>query len=74
MKLNKLGLNVCVFCDSDKDSELKPTKEDLQTAGVNIFDCENSNAIELQVFQDLPWNGVRDLVDYVIKVKVKEEP
>lgn len=68
MKLKKLGLIVCVFCDSD-DSKLKPTKEELRKSGVKIFDCENNNSIEQQVFQDLPWNGVKELIGYVIKNK-----
>lgn len=72
IKLKELGLSVCVFCDSDKDSTLKPTKEDMQKSDVKIFDCDNNNAIENQVFQDLPWDGVKTLIDYVIKDKGKE--
>ena len=74
MKLKELGLAVCVFCDSDKDYDLKPTKEELKAAGIKVFDCTDGNAIEQQVFQDLPWDGVKDLLDYVTKNKVKEKP
>lgn len=73
IKLKELGLNVCVFCDSDKDSELKPTKKELRNLSVEIFDCENNNSIENQVFIDLPWGGVRKLIEYVIKDKDIEE-
>lgn len=73
IKLKELGLAVCVFCDSDKDSELKPTKEKLRNLSVKIFDCENNNSIENQVFIDLPWGGVRKLIEYVIKDKDIEE-
>lgn len=72
MKLKKLGKNVCVLCDSD-DSNLTPTKEDLKKADIKIFDCDNNNAIENQVFQDLPWDGVKKLFEYVIKDKSIEE-
>ncbi len=72
MKLKKLDLTVCIFCDSD-DSKLEPTKEDLKNSDVKIFDCDNNNAIEQRVFQDLPWDGVKELIDYVIKNKGIEE-
>lgn len=73
IKLKELGLAVCILCDSDKDSKLKPpTKEELKKLDVKIFDCDNNNAIENQVFQDLPWHGVKELIDYVIKDKSKE--
>lgn len=67
-KLKELGVKTCVFCDSD-DTTLSPTKEDLKTAGVTIFDCDDGSAIEQQVFQDLPWEGIKTLMDYVIKYK-----
>jgi len=69
MKLKKLGLSVCIFCDSDDDSNLKPSKDELKKAGVEIFDREASKAIEQQVFQDLPWDGIKKLINYVIKEK-----
>ncbi|MBI2470629.1 MAG: ATP-binding protein [Planctomycetes bacterium] len=72
MKLKELGLTVCVFCDSD-DSNLNPTKDDLENSDVKIFDCDKNNAIEQQVLQDLPWDGVKELIDYVIKNKSIEE-
>lgn len=67
-KLKELGLEACVFCDSD-DSALNPTKEDLKTAGIKIFDCNDGIAIEQQVFLDLPWDAIKTLLDYVIKYK-----
>lgn len=73
IKLKELGLTVCVFCDSDKDIQLKPTKEELIKSNIKIFDCDKNNAIEQQVFQDLPWGGVKELVEYVMKDKTIEE-
>jgi len=65
IKLKKLGKSVCVFCDSDNDINLEPSKSDLEEAGVRIFDCDEGKAIEQQVFQDLPWNGIERLINYV---------
>jgi putative ATP-dependent endonuclease of the OLD family len=67
MKLKKLGLSVCVFCDSDDDTNLKLSKSNLEEAGIKIFDCDEGKAIEQQIFQDLPQHGVEDLVNYVLE-------
>lgn len=64
VKLKELGLPVCVFCDSDKDSKLSQSKEELKKLGIKIFDCENGNAIEHQVFNDLPMDGVKEILSY----------
>jgi len=64
LKLKELSLNVCVFCDSDKDSELSPSKVDLKDKKINIFDCESGKAIEDQVFKDLPWDAIKELIIY----------
>lgn len=72
-KVNKLNLSTCVFCDSDKDDKLNPSKAQLQGSGVAIFDCESSCSIETQVFQDLPWDGVKELVAYVVESKGIDE-
>ncbi len=69
MKLKKLSLSVCVFCDSDDDSNLKPSKDELEEVDVEIFDCDDGKSIEQQVFQDLPWEGVKELIGYVIENK-----
>ncbi len=69
MKLKELGLRVCVLCDSDKDDKLKPSKEELRKSGIRILDCGNGNAIEQQAFQDLPWDGIQTLIDYVLSNK-----
>ena len=69
IKLKKLGKSVCVFCDSDDDTNLKPSKSDLEEACVEIFDRDAGKAIEQEVFQDLPWGGIKKLIDYVVKEK-----
>lgn len=65
IKLKKLGKSVCVFCDSDDDTNLKPSKSDLEEACVEIFDRDEGKAIEQQIFQDLPWIGVERIINYV---------
>lgn len=67
--LKNLGLKVCVFCDSDKDEKLNPTKEDLIANGIQVFDWEPGNSIEKQIFNDLQWDGIKVLIEYRIKEK-----
>jgi len=53
VKLKELGLNICVLCDSDNE-ELNKKKEEMKNNGVKIFDWDDNNSIEQQVFNDLP--------------------
>lgn len=59
----KLGYSLCLFCDSD-DSNVNSRKPEFQTMGVSIADCEEGLSIEQQLFKDLPWDGVIELVEY----------
>lgn len=63
----QLGFDTLTFCDSD--TICNPAKEELNTLGINICDCENGNCIEAQVFNDLPFSAVIKLTDYVVKDK-----
>ncbi|GBE17386.1 hypothetical protein BMS3Abin15_01231 [bacterium BMS3Abin15] len=69
--LNKAGFDVCAFCDSD-DEGINNKKDSLKTAGISIVDCENNNAIEQQLFNDLPWDKVKGLLYYAIKEKTEQ--
>lgn len=60
-----LGFEILTFCDSDR--ECTPSKEELNTAGVVLCDCENENSIEKQVFKDLPFEAIKEIVQYVIE-------
>jgi predicted ATP-dependent endonuclease of OLD family len=71
-KLKELGLETCVFCDSD-DKSLNPTKEDLKKSGVKIFDCDDGDAIEHQIFKDLAWEGIKTLINYVTQHRKMSE-
>lgn len=54
---------VCLFCDSDvtKNDEIKTG---LNILGIKVVQCETGNAIEDQIFKDLDWNGVNELLKY----------
>jgi energy-coupling factor transporter ATP-binding protein EcfA2 len=58
-------MTTALLCDSD-DKILNPRKVELLNQGVLIYDCENSNCIEAQVFKDLPWQGVQRLITFVV--------
>ena len=52
-----------------KDSELSSHKEDLKSKNIKIFDREAGKAIENQVFTDLPWDAIKELIEYITKKK-----
>lgn len=57
------GFGVCLFCDSDDDG-INSKKDNLKDAGIEVFDCEQGHSIENQVFKDLPWDSIRELISY----------
>lgn len=59
-----------LLCDSD-DKDLNPKKAELVKQRVLVLDCEDLNCIETQVFKDIPWQGVQDLIDFVLKTHKK---
>ncbi len=62
----KSGYDVCLFCDSD-DSNINVKKSELKN--IKIIDCANGNAVENQIFHDLPWEGIKELINYRIEEK-----
>ena len=64
------GFGVCLFCDSDDDINSK--KNNLKDAGIEVFDCEQGHAIENQVFKDLPWDAIRELISYEEKKSLEK--
>jgi putative ATP-dependent endonuclease of the OLD family len=69
LKLKELNIDTCVFCDSDKDAVLKPSKQELVEKSIQIFDWNVGYSIEKQIFEDLPWSGIKELIDYVLREK-----
>lgn len=63
-EIQQAGINTALFCDSD-DSVVNVIKSSLKSSGIDIFDCESEKCIEQQIFTDLPWDGVKELLNYV---------
>ena len=64
MSLKKCKFDVLVFCDDD-NKDIKKSKQaaDDQIKSVR---CKDGYSIEEQLFEDLPWNCICHLVEYVI--------
>lgn len=60
-----IGYDVCLLCDSDI-VKINKEKEALLSAEIKIYDCEVSNSIEEQLFNDLPWKIIRLMLKYSI--------
>jgi hypothetical protein len=58
----RAGYRVCLLCDSDK-KETDKSKIELRALGVTIVDCEENNSSENQIFKDLDWFGVIELIE-----------
>lgn len=66
VQLNDANFRVAILCDSDNKG-LNSKKPELIDKGIRLFDCDDKNDIETQIFLDLPWLGVQELINYVIK-------
>ena len=55
------NIKTLVLVDSDDDTVI-PLKPELIEAGIEVIDCEDGLCIEKQVFYDLPWEGVLELL------------
>ena len=62
-EINDAGLKTALFCDSDRQ-DINQNKICWKNDGVSILDCDDSLCLEEQVFKDLPWTGVKDLLQY----------
>ena len=63
LELKRLELDICVLCDSD-EKNLNNEKKDMKVEGIKIFDWDENNSIEQQVFSDLPWDAIKELIAY----------
>ncbi len=63
LKFKEAGFDVCAFCDSDNDT-INEKKKELTENGIEVVDCAENNAIEQQLFNDLPWDKVTSLLEY----------
>lgn len=63
---NELGFSTCLFCDSDVE-EIKVEKEKLIANNICVFDCNDGKSIEEQIFADLSWIKIVQLVESRIR-------
>lgn len=63
IKFKEAGFDTALFCDSDckKVNQEKPNMRELN---IEIADCEDNLAIEEQIFKDLKWENVINLLEY----------
>lgn len=61
-----IGYDSLVFCDDDNRSVDKD-KENAIKNGIDIVLCDKGKAIEQQIFNDIPWQAVSELLDYAIQ-------
>lgn len=62
----RLGYQVCLFCDSDA-KDVNDNKEEFRKMGVMVVDCEDDLAIEQQIFSDLSWRAIKNLIEFHLK-------
>lgn len=62
------GYNICLLMDSDLQKD-EVEKQALREKGVNIFDWESLNALEEQVFNDVPFSVANKLINMATEEK-----
>ncbi|ELH3005140.1 hypothetical protein DC365_17585 [Vibrio vulnificus] len=62
-EIQQSGIQTALFCDSDLQ-KINEKKADWVSRGIDVFDCDEGLCLEQQVFKDLPWSGVLDLLNY----------
>lgn len=62
------GYDVCLFCDSDVPA-INDKKASLRGKGILIIDTDVNNSIEAQMFLDLNWTGIEELIKYRMTFK-----
>lgn len=65
---NALSYPTALLCDSD-NADINKRKKEFNDIGIKVIDCEEEYSIEQQVFNDVPWNVVKEL----IQIKIAEE-
>jgi putative ATP-dependent endonuclease of OLD family len=62
-EIEQSGIQTAIFCDSDL-SKINEKKTDWVSRNIGVFDCDDGLCLEQQVFKDLPWQGVLELLSY----------
>ena len=58
-----LNYEICLFCDSDV-TKINDKKQGLKDKGIAIVDCSDGNSIEQQIFNDINWDTVKQIITY----------
>lgn len=67
----KSEFSCAIFCDSDEVT-MNKAKPGLRSLGVRIFDWEDENSTEQQIFKDLPWNSILELIELAKSLKPED--
>lgn len=70
--INENKLVTAILCDSDREDD-NDVKNDLKGAGIAIYDSEAGLCLEQQIFKDLPWEGIKELISYVLITHKKND-
>ena len=66
LKFSSAKYDTMVFCDDD-NRDIDKSKEKALKKDIKVVLCDAGKSIEQQFFNDLPWQGVCDLIDYAIR-------
>jgi putative ATP-dependent endonuclease of the OLD family len=62
-KLHALGYRTAAFCDNDAQDQLSDAEvAQLRATGIHVCQWEANNSTERQLFHDLPWSHIPDLL------------
>lgn len=67
-----LSFTTGLFCDSD-DKVLNALKPTFVSQGITLIDCEDKKAIENQIFQDVSWDTIKELIPIAIQKVMDDE-
>lgn len=59
---SECDFDVAVFCDSDLEEKLADDKAEVVALNIPIVQCEIGFALEQQIFNHIPWDGVLELL------------
>lgn len=68
---NDLNYDTALFCDSDAES-INSQKLSFSDVGILIIDCDDNLALEQQVFCDVSWDTIKELIMLAVQ-KIKED-
>ena len=63
---SQLGYTTGLFCDSD-EVNINNQKSKFKSQNITVVDCEDNLSIEQQVFKDVPWVVVKELISLAIR-------